>query len=570
MRALYLITKKNLKILLRSKASALIIIFAPLLIILLLGLSYNNSEQFGLNIGVYSSSFTEDVDSFVTILEEEEFTITKYDALESCIDEVKRGTTHTCIVLPESLQISGNGQKEIIFHIDPSKVNIVWMIQETVKEKFNIKSQEISQDLAQDVLTRVVNTKTKITEKNAEVNALKEKTSSATSTTNSVKSSLSKLDLAAPLTTYDVAALSSLTSGMETAIKKIEQAITAVDSSNMTSSKVAIKKPLQDALEELGGTNVTSTSLGGIITSLQTDLNSAKEKLVAASSAVKSSNTNLAAVSSALSESSTTLDSVQAGLNEVIANIEGQKVTEAGTLVSPLTTKIETVSEEGTFLSYLFPAILVLVIMFSSLLLGTTLVMMEKNSPAFLRNFFLPIRKMTFIISTYLTNLILIIFQIVIILGISLFFLKDAWSSLPTVALILFIAASVFTFLGMLIGYIFISEETAVLASISLGSVLLFISGTILPLEGISVMLRKFTYFNPFVIAEKLIREVFIFNTSLKVIWLDLVILIGYALILFIIILILESILHKHLMHRFMRHHHRAQRQKGKKNKNDA
>ena len=233
MRALYLITKKNIKILLRSKASALIIIFAPLLIILLLGLSYNNSEQFGLNIGVYSPSFTDDVNSFVTILEEEEFTITKYDLLENCVDEVKRGTTHTCIVLPESLQISGNEQKEVVFHIDPSKVNIVWMIQETVKEKFNIKSQEISQGLAQDVLTRVVNTKTKITEKNAEVEALKEKTSSASSKTNTVKSSLAGLDLVAPAATYDVAALSSVTSGMETAIKKIEQAITAVDSSNV-------------------------------------------------------------------------------------------------------------------------------------------------------------------------------------------------------------------------------------------------------------------------------------------------------------------------------------------------
>ena len=570
MRSLYLLTKKNVKLLLRSKASALIIIFAPLLIILLLGLSYNTSGQFGLNIGVYSSSFTEDVNSFVTLLEEEEFTISKYESLESCIDEVKRGTTHTCIVLPESLDISGNEQKEVVFHIDPSKVNIVWMIQETVKEKFNIKSQEISQGLAQDVLTRVVNTKTTIAEKNAEVNTLKEKTSSASSTTNSVKSSLSGLDLTAPTATYDSIVLSSLTSGMETAIKKINQAIDAVNNANITSSKVAIRKPLQDALEELGGTNVTSTSLGGIINSLQTDLNSAKEKLSTAASAVESSNSNLASVSSALSESSATLDNVQAGLNEVIANIEGQKVTEAGTLVSPLTTKIEKVSEEGTFLSYLFPAILVLVIMFSSLLLGTTLVMMEKNSPAFLRNFFLPIKKVTFIVSTYLTNLVLIVFQIVIILGISLFFLKGALASLPVIALILFIAASVFTFLGMVIGYIFISEETAILASISLGSILLFISGTILPLEGISVLLRKFTYFNPFVIAEKLIREVFIFSTSLKVIWIDLVILVGYAVVLFIIILIVESILHQHLMHRFLRHHHRAHREKGKRNKKDA
>jgi ABC-2 type transport system permease protein len=570
MRALYLLTKKNVKLLLRSKASALIIIFAPLLIILLLGLSYNTSGQYGLNIGVYSPSFTDDVNSFVTILEEEEFTITKYDSLENCIDEVKRGTTHTCIVLPESLQISGNEQKEVIFHIDPSKVNIVWMIQETVKEKFNIKSQEISQGLAQDVLTRVVNTKDKITEKNAEVDALKLKTDSASTTTNSVKSSLAGLDLVAPSETYNATVISAVTSGIETAVTKINLAITAVNNANISSGKSAIKKPLQDALEQLGGSNVSGVSLGEIITSLQTDLNAAKEKLNTASSAVESSNTNLAAVSSALSESSTTIDSVQAGLNEVIANIEGQKVTEAGTLTSPLTTKIEKVSEEGTFLSYLFPAILVLVIMFSSLLLGTTLVMMEKNSPAFLRNFFLPIRKTTFIISTYLTNLVLIVFQIVIILGISLIFLKSALLSLPVVALILFIAASVFTFLGMLMGYIFISEETAILASISLGSILLFISGTILPLEGISVLLRKFTYFNPFVIAEKLIREVFIFNSPLTAIWFDLVILIGYAVVLLIIIMILEALLHKHLVNKFLRHHHRAHRLKDKMNKKDA
>jgi ABC-2 type transport system permease protein len=162
----------------------------------------------------------------------------------------------------------------------------------------------------------------------------------------------------------------------------------------------------------------------------------------------------------------------------------------------------------------------------------------------------------------------MVVIEIAIILGLSLFFLEESAPILPTIALILLIAASVFTFLGMIIGYIFTSEETGVLASISLGSVLLFVSGVILPLEGISIALRNITFFNPFVVTEKLIHETFLFKTPLGDVWVDLMILVAYAVVLFLIVLILESLLHKHLIHRFMKHKHPHLRQQEKKNKN--
>ncbi len=560
MQSLWLLTQKNLRLLLRAKASALIVIFAPLLIILLLGLSYNASDKYGLKIGVYASSESEDVQSFVTLLQEEEYEIIKYvGAKEECVDDVRRGLINTCIFLPESLKIEDNTQKEITFYLDPTKINLVWMIQETVKSKFNLKSAEISQTLSQDLLTRLSDTNTKLNSKKTDLDTIKSKAGTASSSTESAKSGLSGLDLTAPASTYDISILTNVTADLDTATKSINSALSAVSNANITSGKTAITTPLNEALSKLKGINDNvngASGLANIISSLQTDLELARTKLTTASSAVEQTNTNLAAVSTALAEGVGALDSLQAGLNEITANLEAQKVTQAGTISSPLVMKIETVSEKGTFLNYLFPAILVLVVMFSSLLLGTTLVMMEKNSPAFLRNFFLPISKTTFIISTYLTNLILIIFQIVIILGLSLFFLDNALPALPAMALILFLAASVFTFLGMLIGYIFVSEETGVLASISVGSIFLFISGVILPLEGISATLRAITSYNPFVIAEKLIREVFIFGTSLSDLWLDLTLLVGYAIVLFLIILVVESILHQHLVHRFLKQHH--------------
>jgi len=264
------------------------------------------------------------------------------------------------------------------------------------------------------------------------------------------------------------------------------------------------------------------------------------------------------------------VEGVVTALSEVETNLNSLKVTEAGTIASPLITKIEKVGEGDTHLDFLFPALIIVVIMFSSLLLGTTLVMMEKNSPAFLRNFFLPLRKITFIAATYLTTLILTFIQIIIILGVSLLFLENVLVSFSMVILILFICSSIFTFLGMGIGYLFISEETGVLASISLGSLFLFVSGVILPLESVSPLIREIMSFNPFVISEKLVRESFIFQSSLEMMMIDLLILGGYAVTLFIIILIAEAVLHKHLVHRFLRHHHKLHRQNDMQNKNDV
>ena len=109
MRSLWIITKKNLKLLLRSKGSALIIIFAPLLLILLLGLSYNTSQQYGLNIGIVSAEKTDDINSFINILKTEEFRIIEYGSeLDKCVEDIKTGTVHTCIELPSSLKVEGN------------------------------------------------------------------------------------------------------------------------------------------------------------------------------------------------------------------------------------------------------------------------------------------------------------------------------------------------------------------------------------------------------------------------------------------------------------------------------
>ena len=84
----------------------------------------------------------------------------------------------------------------------------------------------------------------------------------------------------------------------------------------------------------------------------------------------------------------------------------------------------------------------------------------------------------------------------------------------------------------------------------------------ILPLESVAPVLRDFTYFNPFVLAEKLVREVFIFQAPLNLLWSDISLLIGYAFTLFILILIIESLSHQHLIQHYLQHYRQNHRHK--------
>ena len=576
MQSLWLLTKKNIKLLLRAKSSALIVFLAPLLTILILGLSYSTSSQYGINVGIYAPAYTDDVNAFMESLQQQDFKVVKYTStLEECIEDIKVSAIHTCISLPESFMVEGNTPKEVTFYIDPSRINLVWMIQETVKNEFNLKSQEISQSLAQDVLTKLSDAKIQIGERRNEAGAIKEKSSSAASSVSSAQSSLQSIDVTAPESSYDLTILNTTSVDIREALDSIIAAVGTVEDANMSDSdKSNIIFSLEGAQEKLDGVLIAVNGTGAgtlpaLLLALQNDVDVAKAKLTAAGEAISSSSSTISSAGTTLQEMVTALDALQTSLSSVQANLESQRVTDPATLTNPLVTRVEKVSKEGTFLNYTFPTLLVLVIMFTSLLLGTILVMMEKNSSAFLRNFFLPLKKTTFIISTYLTNLLFIIVQIIIILGISLFFLEDLLPVLPAIALVLFIAASIFTFLGMAIGYLFTSEETGVLASISMGSLLLFISGVVLPIETISPWLREVTSFNPFVIAEKLIRELFIFQSSLLDVGVELLILVGYAVALFIIILIIESLLHQHLVHKFMKIHHKANLQREQRNKGE-
>jgi ABC-type polysaccharide/polyol phosphate export permease len=76
----------------------------------------------------------------------------------------------------------------------------------------------------------------------------------------------------------------------------------------------------------------------------------------------------------------------------------------------------------------------------------------------------------------------------------------------------LFIISTLFIFLGMCIGYLFHSSETATLGALFVVSISMLLSNTVLPIESIPIYLQHIIGYNPFVVGEIALKKLMLFD----------------------------------------------------------
>lgn len=495
------IIKKNLKLLIRSKTSGLIVILGPLLVILLIATAFNTSNLYGIKVGTFSSLYSELSNSLVDELTKSQFTITKFDSEDSCIQGVKSGDIHICAIFPPDLKVGGT-DTQILFYVDYSRVNLVYTILDTISDQIGLKSAQLTFYLTEGLLGVIDKANLEVTGKKGAINSL----SMSNAEINNKLTELAKL----------------------------------IEDYNFTYDEEDYKI---DVLKEKLGINTEHGE------KLNPDLYSAvdsvsdkfKNKLKDINEKFSILSPSLTQLEEKLGHDSAHINLISNSMDSIVNAIGGIEIKNAETISQPITTKIKPVTSESTHLNYMFPTLLVLVIMFISILLSSTLVVREKISDAYFRNYISPTNDLIFLISNYLTNIIVLTLQVIIIMGIASFFFKDIvrilWTNVP---LALFIITTVFILLGMVIGYLFRSEETANLAAISISSLLLFFSNTILPIESLPQAIIKIVNYNPFVMGEKILKQLIIFKKDLSAVESPLFYLLAYAGVLFLTILIIQ------------------------------
>jgi len=549
------LVKKNLKNLIRAKASSLVVILGPLLIIFLAGLAFDNSNLYKVKIGVYRPDVTDITTTFLDQLREQ-FKVVEYDSEARCIDAIKNTDVNTCMVFSGNFTVGKPSQNEIAFHVDYSRINLVWTILQVMTEKVSERTLQASKNLTKILLDTLEYAHQRIGDQREIVIALTTQNDLLDKNTQDMMAELSDIDL-----TFDDKAfpLEELTKSKTQVKQWVDNALALSDKGLSKSTSfidaanalvkgssaggqikdqllVNFQKSVDDIAKikaELATTkNLTLNSFNefsGRLDAVANGISNTKNRLQEADTSRQLSLRVLDAINTLLDKSLLSILEVQQAMNDIDNRISAIEIKDPQAITQPIVTTIKPLVKEKTYLNYLFPVLIVLVIMFTALLITPTLILLDKHSPASFRTYMTPVRDASYVLSNFITSFILLFMQTIIILAIaSVFFSGQIIANVPEAILLLLIINSLFILIGMIVGYIFNSEETATLAAVSIGAIFLFISDVIIPIESMPEIFSYIASFNPYVLGSSLLRRTLLFDSSLLTMINDIAIMLGY------------------------------------------
>lgn len=519
---------KDFRILFRNRSSTFIFILGPLLVVLMLGFAFNTADIYGLKLASYSAAYNDMSDSLLGKLSSQ-FAIIKTASEQSCIDGVKLSDWHVCLVFPQDFSVNQNNN--IDFYVNPTKMNLVYIITNMISAKVTEEKTEISREMVEQLIQKLQNINDEVAK--SENITIKVKASIDTLKTDTVnlKSQFAELDFSFKEEDFAVKIISENISGIKNQTKIIGKSMDNVTGEGTTAIVAAYRQINSDV-----------AVLEKAVTNLSKAVGKTKSKLNAAAIVKETSSNDFTTAITNLNNALAEIVQLEASIS--IMKEQAEFGIDAGRIVKPISTSIKEVTTEKRYIGFIFPVLIVLLLMFGGIFLGSSLVISEKSSRAYFRNLILPVRRITFITASYITTMIVLMLEVTIIFGIVYAFTRTIVS--PELLLEIFLIGSVFVFLGLFIGYFSRTAEISMLISIALVSLLLFFSNLILPIEAIAY-LREVALYNPFTIAASIVKENMLLGIGMKFQAKYLAILFGYLAIAFMASMLAQQLSKKHV-----------------------
>lgn len=538
---------KNYKILFRNRDSAAVVVLGPLMIMLLVGLAFNNSQSFEVRVGTYTPDNSGLTPSFIQNLEVD-YELQAFLTEKECIDGIKTGEVHICVSFPPNFNIENQKVNNVSLFVDNSRQNLVYQVIETIKATVQSSSEDISLELTTDLLEAIRNTQSTTASNLATVLVLKQDAELINTENNQVISNANTINLESG---------SISLSGVKTELTNLKKELADIGDAASTADDIETAYAstaggnftpemdlLIESLEKLENSSVVSVEEAiASVDAASSSISEIETSIEVAKVAKTNINTKSNNIKTKITNVKTQLDGVKTGLEFVQAQIDALTVTDAENIVNPVNTNIEPVITENSRLVFLFPFLVILVIMLVSILLSSTLIVLEKSSRAFFRNFTTSTKDEHFIFSTFMTSFLLVFSQAIIIMIVGVAFLKaPLLSNWGMTLLVLVLTITLFVMIGMAIGYSLNTQQSSNMVSISFASIFLLLSNLILPLEAVGPALKTATQFNPYVIASELLRRTLLFDATIVQVNIELGFILLYSILIFIIIMMTHKI----------------------------
>ncbi|HLF54863.1 MAG TPA: ABC transporter permease [Candidatus Nanoarchaeia archaeon] len=549
------LVKKNFKNLIRAKASSLVVILGPIIVIFLAGLAFNNTNSYAVKIGAYRPEVSPLTDSFLEQLHGQ-FRIVEYDTEERCISAIKSSDVNACMSFSSNFTIGRPPYNEITFFVDYSRINLVWAVMNAMTEKVGERLLQESQNLTRILLETIEFTKERIGEQRGVVVRLTTENDIINRNAADLIAEFGDIDLSFNKDEFGVDNLSNskqqfkqwLDNVLALGDKGLSKSISFIDAADALVKGSSAGSELKDSLltnfqksvddiKKLQADMVTTKNLtqdsfarfDAVLTQLSGQLGDTQSRLQQADASRQLGLRVLEAVQALLDKSLINIIEVQNAFNEIENKINAIEIRDPEAITQPIQTTIKPIVAESTYLNYLLPVLIVLIVMFTALLIVPTLILLEKHSIASFRMYLTPVNNVSYVLANFVTGMLLLLVQVILILAIASVFLSaQIVTSLPGAVLILLLVSALFTLVGMGVGYLFNTEETATLAGVSVGAIFLFLSDVIIPIESMPDWLASIAEFNPFVVGSSALRRALLFKSSFINLLPEILVLAGY------------------------------------------
>ncbi len=530
------IIRKNFREMIRSKLSSLIIVIGPILVILLAGFVFSTNTLQGVKIGTYYEQESTLGQNIEEKLREKSFIIQEFLILDECINSVKAGNNHLCMKIEEKRtsplgRIDSRVDNNITLYIDYSKTRIVWTIINEVQTIIEGESQEATYVILESLSERVTYAISEINSKENELNILITRGEFLQNTLGDAEEDISFIN-------NEIIQL-----GADSTI-----ALTNINNfNNQMNSNI-------NEIEEITGIIPATTNMRNLLEQNQQEIVIILNRIQEISNQITSNgiNNQISTASQDLDYLLDNLRSIRSGIRNVNQEFNEFSGTFAEDIIDPIPTKYNSVAGNGegeteqklNFFDYILPGLIIMVIMFTSILLTSTLIIRERKTKAYLRSLLTPTSKGIFTFGTYITSLVIILIQSAILILITkLFFSSNILLQDYLTPLTILIISSLFISVGIIIGSLFNSEETGVIASVSLSIIFLISSSMIMSIEAMPFILGRIIQYTPFVLAETALRKIMIFQLPLINILPELMFISAFIVLSIVIISIIQSTL---------------------------
>ena len=546
--------KKNLKVLARSKGSALVVLLAPLIIVFIIGLGFMEDPDVKLNIGIHTAEPSNLTNRYIESFNTTQHNIIMYDNKEDCMNSISEGNTVMCAIFSENFELKDDAKNELTFYVDESRMNLVDKLISSFSTTLGTETSEISEELAQELLRIIDKTHDDTTKSLALTINNRAQTNIIKQETKTTKDSMDGIDTT--VETINTRTLENKARDIEDDFselrRKARDIIRLAEGINFQGEN---ETKLEEEIEKLDEIIDESNALSNLddlqdsLSTISSRITRMTDRLESVGEAKEEITTNINKIQTAITTLDENTEKIKTKKEEIIHAIESFELRTARTITNPVNTETKSVATEESRLTYSFSYLLTLAILFIGIMLSSTLVYMEKDSKAFFRNFTTPTTQKYFTLINYLTSLIIITLQTIIILIIAYYTLNvPILNNALITATILLLGITFFIVLGILIGLLATTSEAVTMSTIVIGSIFLFLSNLILPLETLSPIISQIANYNPYVIVSEGIRKAMLFDITIQQAQTELILLSIYTIIITIIMILVNNLGIKHYL----------------------